>query len=151
MSDGDGSGGQLPGEREFDPYGGDLDAQHAWREFGGLTIEAAYAKFVDHPFYYEEDFRFMGAEAFAFYFPVLDRYLRGYRPGAAEDSFAAIIGEAISVQLEDQAREVLEPILNRLKELAGYVCGHVERLAVEAEEQQEILECWQKLQAQLPG
>ncbi len=35
----------LPSERDFDPYGGDLDAQCAWRNFGGLTLEEATRRF----------------------------------------------------------------------------------------------------------
>ncbi|WP_298862448.1 hypothetical protein [uncultured Gimesia sp.] len=67
--------GPLPGERDFDPYDGDLDAQSAWRNFGGLTLAEAYRKFLEHPGAYSEDFMWMGGKAFVYYFPVLERYL----------------------------------------------------------------------------
>jgi hypothetical protein len=34
----------LPTELDFDPLHGDLDAQCAWRNFGGLTLDEAHAK-----------------------------------------------------------------------------------------------------------
>ncbi len=67
--------GPPPGERDFDPYEGDLDAQSAWRNFGGLTLAEAYQKFLEHPGAYSEDFMWMGDKAFVYYFPVLERYL----------------------------------------------------------------------------
>ena len=65
----------LPGERDFDPHEGDLDAQSAWRNFGGLTLAEAYQKFSENPGTYTEDFMCMGGKAFVYYFPVLERYL----------------------------------------------------------------------------
>ena len=32
----------LPTERDFDPYGGDLDCQHALKIFGGMPLDQAY-------------------------------------------------------------------------------------------------------------
>ncbi|MBL8820867.1 MAG: hypothetical protein JNL96_20010 [Planctomycetaceae bacterium] len=68
----------LPTEADFDPYGGDLDAQCAWRNFGGLTLDEATNKFRERPEIYQEDFMFMGGKAFAFYFPVVEAYLRNF-------------------------------------------------------------------------
>ena len=70
---------KLPSEGDFDPYHGCLDAQCAWRNFGGLDLDSAYRKFCENPSYYQEDFMFMGPAAFTFYFPVVDRYLREIR------------------------------------------------------------------------
>ena len=67
--------GPLPGERDFDPYEGDLDAQVAWKNFGGLTLTEAYQRFLENPSTYAEDFMWMGDKAFVYYFPVLERYL----------------------------------------------------------------------------
>lgn len=44
----------LPSERDFDPYGGDLDAQCAWRNFGGLTLEEAIRRFRERPEIYKK-------------------------------------------------------------------------------------------------
>jgi hypothetical protein len=64
----------LPTERDFDPWHGNLDAQCAWRHFGGLTLDQAHARFRENPLGYQEDFMFMGPVAFAFYFPVIEDY-----------------------------------------------------------------------------
>lgn len=64
----------LPSQSDFDPVGCDLDAQSAWQTFGGLGLAEAYAKFLQVPESYQEDFMFMGSRAFAYYFPVVDRY-----------------------------------------------------------------------------
>ncbi|MEM7010678.1 MAG: hypothetical protein AAF585_04260 [Verrucomicrobiota bacterium] len=63
----------LPTENDFDPFGGDLDAQCAWKHFGELSLNQAYDIFVSAPNIYQEDFMFMGAVAFDYYFPVIDR------------------------------------------------------------------------------
>ena len=34
----------LPTENEFNPWNCDLDAQHAWKQFGGLDLEHACEK-----------------------------------------------------------------------------------------------------------
>lgn len=45
---------KLPKERDFDPYGGGLDEQCAWRNFGGLTLDEAYHKFESAPEVYQD-------------------------------------------------------------------------------------------------
>ena len=56
------------------------DAFCAWKNFGGLTIDEAYQKFCEFPDCSQEDFMFMGDNAFIFYFPVIDRYVREQEP-----------------------------------------------------------------------
>ncbi len=56
----------LPTERDFDPYGGELDAQCAWKNFGGPTLDEAHAKFREHPECYREKLMAMGGKAFAY-------------------------------------------------------------------------------------
>jgi hypothetical protein len=58
----------------------DWDGFYAWKNFGGLTVDEAYQKFCQVPENYQEDFMFMGDAAFAFYFPVIDRYVREKEP-----------------------------------------------------------------------
>ena len=71
-------------ERDFDPWGGQLDGQTAWRNFGELTIEGAFELFCTSPIIYVEDFMFMGPRAFTHYFPVIDRYVREVAPEDGE-------------------------------------------------------------------
>jgi hypothetical protein len=54
----------------------DLDGFTAWEHFGGLTLDEADRKFNENAEFYQEDFMFMGGRAFAFYYSVLDRYIR---------------------------------------------------------------------------
>ena len=144
----------LPSESDFDPFGGCLDAQHAWRQFGGLALEDAYAKFIEGPIFYQEDFMFMGGRAFAFYFPVLDRYLQTYRvgegPGEKDDSYAAIIGAGFSTQLASPTSRELDSIRDHIRSLAEYVRSHLGLLAEQTDEQRRIDNYWQILQTQLP-
>jgi hypothetical protein len=67
---------RLPTQQDFDPYGEDLDAQWAWKNFGGLTVDQAKAKFTQRPEIYYEDFMSMGGKAFAYYYPVIDSFVR---------------------------------------------------------------------------
>lgn len=92
----------LPTKRDFLDYHGCLDAQSAWNNFGGLSVDAAYAKFCENPLRYQEDFMFMGRIAFIYYFPVLERFVRdGIDTGEEEawDEFW-IIAEGILTQLD---------------------------------------------------
>ena len=66
----------LPTKEDFNPWGPDnLDAEHAWQCFGNLTLDEAHARFCECPELYHEDFMFMGGKAYAFYFPVIERFL----------------------------------------------------------------------------
>src|SRR4051812_25393352 len=65
----------LPSQSDFcNGVGG--DAGDAWRNFGGLSLDAAYQKFTECPESYQEDFMWMFPRAFEYYYPVVDRYLR---------------------------------------------------------------------------
>ncbi|MBG88459.1 MAG: hypothetical protein CMO80_16375 [Verrucomicrobiales bacterium] len=143
---------QLPKERDFDPHDGDLDAQCAWKNFGGLDLNQAYAKFVEAPEAYQEDFMFMGPRALVFYFPVIDRYLREVR---SEDEFdgcqAQILGCAMASQLEEYVDEFSKSFLRAIGELAGYVRGHIDQYHPSAKERREIDQKWQEVQKVLPG
>lgn len=84
--------GELPTKHDFLEDHGCLDAQEAWKNFGGLTIEQAYAKFYASPTHSFEDFMFMGEQAFAYYFAVLDRYVRQVLQEVDEERFDDLSG-----------------------------------------------------------
>src|SRR5438046_1075541 len=92
----------LPTELDFNPWGPDaLDAQRAWRNFSGLTLDKAAKKFRERPCTYQEDFMFMGTKAFVFYFPIIEDYLREI--GSAyegDDHEAWILAHCILNQFE---------------------------------------------------
>lgn len=143
-------GSSIPTEQDFDPFGGDLDAQCAWRNFGGLSIAEALEKFREHPICYQEDFMFMGGRAFLFYFTVLDRYIREF--GLTEhddDSQAAIIGLGIAAQFSWPTAHLLVPLQGAVSSLADYVCSHPDSLAADPDEQRRIVRDWQQVYSAL--
>ena len=139
----------LPTEQDFDPHAGDLDAQSAWHHFGGLSVAEALAKFREDPLSYQEDFMFMGGRAFVFYFPVLDTYLREFRPTECDDSWAAIIGSGVALQMTWPTAHFLLPLHGAIRSLADYVCSHAELLATDPHEQSRIVQNWQPVYSAL--
>lgn len=136
----------LPTERDFDPFGGDLDGQSAWRSFGGLTIADALTLFRENPIHYQEAFMFMGGRAFVFYFPVLETYLREFRlTDQDDDSQAAMIGSCVALQFQWPTASYLVPIHPAIRCLVDYVCSHTELLAADPEEQGRIARDWQPI------
>lgn len=79
----------------------DLDGYTAWEHFGGLAIDQAYDKFVDHPLLYQEDFMFMGGPAFAYYFPVVDRYVREVESKNEFADEAWVLAHCIAIHILD--------------------------------------------------
>ena len=136
----------LPTEEDFDPWCGDLDAQWAWKNFGGLTLEAAKEKFPQKPECYQEDFICMGSRAFAFYFPVIETYLldtpvdyEGY------DRCAWILAHGIKCQLQRETKSVVLPLLPRICNLIQFVQQNIERFDDDEAEQSRILLAWAEL------
>ncbi len=117
------AGDSLPTRDDFDPWGGDLDAKHAWKMFGGLTLEEARMVFLDCPESRQEDFMFMGGKAFAYYFPIIEDYLRAPQcEGTEEDDRQAwILARGILNQFSMSPRSYLLPLVPRIIELSRYV------------------------------
>ena len=137
-------GVSLPTKKDFDPFGGCLDAQSAWRNFGGLSIAEALTLLRDNPIRYQEDFMFMGGRAFVFYFPVIDTYLREFQLTEHEDdSQAAILGSCVAAQLRWPTASHLAFIHSAIRSLADYVCSHTHMLAADPDEQRRIARDWQ--------
>ncbi|CAN5520461.1 hypothetical protein BH09VER1_BH09VER1_51510 [soil metagenome] len=137
----------LPSEEDFDPCRGQLDAQTAWRNFGGLQIPAAYEKFCEHPYAYQENFMFMGPRAFRFYFPVIDRFLREHEGlDDYDNSEAWILGQGIIFQL---AQREDDSSLPHLEALASFVRANLARYCTQPENQRRIDHCWQEVQTEI--
>jgi hypothetical protein len=136
----------LPTEKDFDPWRGNLDAQWAWRNFGGLTLEAAKEKFPQKPECYQEDFMSIGSRAFSFYFPVIETYLID-TPVEYEgwDRCAWILAHAIKSQLQRETKSIVLHLLPRIRHLILFVRQNIERFDNEAEGQSRILLAWTEL------
>ncbi len=143
---------KIPEIKDFTeviPPENDLDGFHAWQEFGGLNLAEAYTKFCSHPESYQEDFMFMGARAFLFYFPVIDRYIREIEgPDNGFDGEAWILACGIRNQFEQDAR-LLAPIRDRAEQLCDFVLHGLSQLPDGSTFQplQEIVDAWMEAKA----
>ena len=93
----------------------------------------------------------MGAPAFAYYFPVLDEYLRRV-PECAEpedDAHAGIIGYGLRFQFEQKKTDALRPLEPSVLALAEYVMGNLRRFGRDEEARQRVAAEWEALIARL--
>ena len=140
----------LPSEHDFDPWGGDLDAQCALKNFGGMSLQLAYELFLSSPEFYQADFMYMGWEAFAYYFPVVDRYLRSVTSEDEwDDCEAAILGSAVKSQLDREGVTFTPHFLNEIEELSSFVQSSVVRYSKSESEQARIRKSWEKIDKKL--
>ena len=137
----------LPSRQDFDPHDCDLDARSAWRNFGGLGLDAAYEKFLTAPENYQEDFMFMGTRAFAYYFPVIDRYLRAATlgPGDLGDCEAAILGSAVAARFGWKGAVISDDLRAEIESLRAFVVENVVRYAATEQERRHILREWRRV------
>ena len=139
----------LPTQNEFDPSGCCLDANHAWEMFGGLTVEEASIKFSRHPEFYQEDFMFMGGFAFAYYFPVIERYILTVQVDPKLDDEAEavrVLAHCVIAQLEPENLEFVKPVLDDIRRLVAQVRGNLKRYGADEEDQQRVDSSWAKLE-----
>jgi hypothetical protein len=137
---------KLPSEADFVVYG-NLDESYAWKNFGGLTLEEAKAKFAEHPLHYQEDFMYMGTNAFAFYFPVVDWWLRSV-PETDEpehDSEAWILAKGVQDQFDDRTFNRLRTIAPDVLALSEYVRDRIERFGWDDEQRRRVADAWTEL------
>lgn len=113
----------LPTKDDFDPWGGDLDAKYAWKMFGGLTLEEARIVFLDRPESRQEDFMFMGGKAFAYYYPIIEDYLRAAQSEETQDDDreAWILAHCILNQFRQSTRDHVLPLAPRIIALSQFL------------------------------
>lgn len=145
---------QLPTQHDFNPWGDVTDAETAWQHFGGLTLDEAYARFCEAPMYYQEDFMFMGGEAFAYYFPVIEKYLRSVpevNPDG-DDYQAWILAKAIEDQFDGDYAHHVQHLKERVLALAGFIGNHLSRFGGDEADRERIGDAWSELAAHVgPG
>ena len=139
----------------------DADGFAAWKNFGGLTIEEAYAKFSASAEVLQEDFMWMGDRAFAFYFPVLDRYVREVEAERAFDDQAWVLAHCIAAHVAqgsseaDRAATPAGPaahLENQLASLCDFVLDGLGRAPERADRSRpvhEVASAWNALRAQI--
>jgi hypothetical protein len=142
--------GSLPTERDFDPHDGDLDAEYAWKMFGGMSVDEALAKFEEHPLNRSEDFLFMGPVAFAFYFPVLHRFVRdAFDLETHGERIVSHLAFVIRHQFQGDSPE-LRTLRPDVLALAEHVLENVERFADSPKEWHRTRINWQRMVRRLP-
>lgn len=117
----------FPGLTDFtitDRPEDDLDGMAAWRTFGGLTLDAAYERLREDPEAHQEAFMWMGGRAFAFYLPVVERYLREDEPRVAFDGIAHVLAHDLAMHVPSDVPEVLAVYI-RLRALCERVLAEV--------------------------
>lgn len=140
----------LPQEKDFDPHEGCLDAQCAWKNFGGLSVDDAYTKFCENPSCYQEDFMFMGWKAFVYYLPVIERFLKETEPeDEYDDCEAWILGCAVESQVEEHKDKISEEMGARLKALCDLTMVRFEGMNLSEKDKKRILKQWSKTRKKL--
>jgi len=137
----------LPDQSDFFTSENDLDSKTAWKNFGFLNLPQAYDRFCENPHYYQEDFMFMGGKAFAFYYPVIERYLFECSPTDEDDCEAWIIAQGIRIQLKSLTAETVKPLRDRLLSLAEHVLSKLDQLTVT--ERANVHDAWVELKSAL--
>jgi hypothetical protein len=136
----------LPTKKDFDPWG-DLDAQWAWKNFGGLTIDSAYNKFCTYPETYQEDFMFMGPTAFSFYFSIIEKYMSTVQPeDEFDDCSGWIIGCGVEIQLENIESECLK---QRVLRLVDIVINRFINFPIEDDDKLRVIEKWKEIKTKI--
>lgn len=136
----------LPTERDFDPYGGDLDCQHALKIFGGMPLDQAYSVFLECPEIYQEDFMFMGPRAFAYYLPIIDRFLREVSSNCKfDDCETNILACAIEGQLDYDPLNCSEELLREVRSLTDFVQTSTSRYSGSKVIRKRIRTTWAKV------
>ena len=139
----------LPIERDFDPHGCGLDEQCAWRNFGGLTLDEACKKFETAPGIFQEDFMFMGSKAFAFYYPVIDRFLRNtitLTDAERGDRQSWILPQCILAQFDEANRESVVRLKASVLALCKFMLENIDCFKDDWEVPSEIEMQWRSLQ-----
>ncbi|RYD25307.1 MAG: hypothetical protein EOP86_27490 [Verrucomicrobiaceae bacterium] len=140
----------IPAQSDFhhNPAG---DAELAWRIFGGLSLEEAYEEFLEDPMMRQEDFMWMYPNAFGYYCPVVDRYLRtadihDAEKRQEEDCEAWILGRVIEHQFhwEDGSRPP-DYVVREIRSLSRFVHGHLSHYSEDPAERNRIDDSWRRL------
>jgi hypothetical protein len=100
----------------------DLDVKHAWKTFGGKTVEDAYRSFKEAAFPQVENFQWIAPEAFVYYFPVVLRYVRSEEAKGDSDTISSIAG-ILESQLHEN-RQALSAAFEDIAALSQYVISH---------------------------
>jgi hypothetical protein len=106
-----------------------LDVDHAWKQFGGKTMDEAAALFASNPFFYQEDLLYMGISAFHFYFSVVLRYLTSDE-ARCDDHTVSAIATVLEKRLEYELSGML-PSFPEIRCVCDYVVSNYPKFEVD--------------------
>ena len=128
------------------------NAELAWKNFGGLSLADAYTKFLECPEIYQEDFMWMFPNAFEYYFPIIDKYLREVDINDDDDwtmddgCHAWILGCAVHSQFHwKDGTTPREYVVQEISSLSEFVQGNLKRYSVKDDERTRIRNSWVKV------
>lgn len=143
------SGEWLPVEHDFSPFG-DLDSQEAWKNFGGLTLARAAEKFRENPLRYQEDFMFMGGRAFAYYYPVIEDYVREFLISSTDVPYELwILAHCIRFQFKEKDNSHVIHLAEKVANLCEYVDSNIDRIDFDEKVSKMVVESWKQLKLSL--
>ena len=119
-----------------------------WRHFGGLTLDDAYEKSVSDPEIYQEDFMFIGGKAFAFYYPVIDRFLRKTIDLPVDergDRQSWVLPLCIRGQFDGSNRRYVAALKHSVLDLCVFMLQHIRYFADDWDDPTEIKNNWRHL------
>ncbi|TWU51159.1 hypothetical protein Poly59_27490 [Rubripirellula reticaptiva] len=93
---------------------------------------------------------FMGTDAFHYYFPVLDTYLRGTPDAESEDDNESwIIAHCIAAQFHERSMQRLRAITPAVLALADFVRDNIGRFGGDVAERDRVSLAWHDLASQV--
>ncbi len=103
----------VPTREEINPTPGNLDEEWAVKHLLGKSLDDLTALFLtdeNAAFQYQEDFMFMGAAAFRYYFPAYLEYFRSGRSAGDSDTLNGVVGFLeIRLQVEPEVIRAIAP------------------------------------------
>lgn len=89
----------------------------------------------------------MGANAFAYYYPVIERYLIEFQLSPDNDDAAAwILACGIKMQFRPTKPECLQSLVARIAELARWIRSNAQRFSYDDHERHRIANEWARLE-----
>jgi hypothetical protein len=135
---------------DFNPFASNLDEENVWKNLGGKTLVEAYELFLTNPLHFQEDYMWMGARAFDYYFPVLDEYLRAASAeDECDDHEVNILGSCIVLQFETNGESPSFGTQREIADLAVFVLANLGRFTPDVKAQRSIERSWRAVQAKL--
>lgn len=93
---------------------------------------------------------FMGTDAFLYYFPVLDTYLRSIPDAESEDdNESRIIAHCIAAQFHERSIQRLRDITPAVLALADFVRDNIRRFGGNVAERDRVSRAWHGLASQV--